>query len=439
MSLARKFCRYAIPSIISMLMFSLYTMVDGMFVARGVGEYALSAVNISTPFVSLLFAVGLMLATGTSTVISIALGQKDLKTARNYFNQNLFVTILFSVTLTVLVLLNLDLVADFLGATKNTLGHVKEYISTIAVFAVFFTVSYNLEIQVKANGAPQVSTAGVCSCGLMNIILDHLFVIRFHWGVKGAALATGLAQVTSTLVFLIYFLTHRQRLRFQRFHPQFGVYRRIIPLGFSDGLGELSNGVVILLFNQTITRVIGADAVVSYTIVSYVNTFVLMTMLGTSQGMQPLVSFYHGANDRTTCQKLLRYGLTAIVICSVASLGIGECCAELIVSIFLERSSAMFNYSIGVLHVYTLSFVIVGFNVLLAGFFTAVERPVFSFIISFGRSMVLLGASLIFLSNWLGEIGVWITPVVSEGLCLILSIGFYYKYTRNRKKGAFLV
>ena len=278
MDLMKRFFKFVVPSIVSMWIFSLYTMVDGVFVSRGVGEIALRAVNLSMPFTSFIFMLGILLATGTSTIISIALGQGDLERARGYFNQNLVVTGAASLLLTLLVLLNLDAVARFLGATPDTLVYVKEYVGTIAVFAVFFTVSYNLEVQVKANGAPHISTVGVISCALMNVVLDAVFVLVFHWGVWGAAFATGLAQVTSTAVFSGYFFTHRQRLRFQPFRWELSAYRRILPLGLSEGLNELSNGLVIFLFNHIILRVIGENGLTPYTIISYVNTLVLMTM-----------------------------------------------------------------------------------------------------------------------------------------------------------------
>lgn len=268
MDLQKKFLKFVLPSIASMWAFSLYTMVDGIFVARGVGETAMAAVNLSMPFTSLIFTIAILLATGTSTVISIALGKDDLEKARDYFNQNLAVTALVSLALSVLALFNLENTARFLGATPDTLGYVKEYVATIAAFAVFFTISYNLEVQVKANGAPQISTVGVVSCAVMNILLDALFVLGFGWGVWGAALATGLAQVTSTAVFLIYFLTHTQRLRLRRFLPEMTVYRRILPLGLSEGLNEMSNGLVIFLFNRTILRIIGSRGLPTYTIIS---------------------------------------------------------------------------------------------------------------------------------------------------------------------------
>ena len=412
MNLIKRFFQFVIPSIVSMWIFSLYTMVDGMFVSWGVGEHALAAVNLSMPFTSVIFTLGILLATGTSTVISIALGQKDLEKARTYFNQNICVTAAVSLILSLLVLFNLERVALFLGAYPDTLEYVKQYVGVIACFAVFFTVSYNLEVQVKANGAPQVSTIGVLSCALMNVFLDWLFVMRLGWGVWGAALATGLAQVTSTTVFVVYFLTHRERLRLGRFVPELRAYRRILPLGLSEGLSELSNGIVIFLFNLTILRVIGEDGVISYTIISYVNTLVLMTMIGTTQGIQPLVSFHLGAGERDVCHKLLRCGL-----------GLPG-----------ERGSALFTYSVEARRQYVWVFLVMGFNVIMAGFFTAVERPFFSFPISFGRGLVLLCACLAVLPRLLGEAGVWLSPLAAELCCLVLTGLFVLCYLRSLRR-----
>ena len=430
----KRFFKFTIPSIVSMWIFSLYTMVDGMFVARGVGEQALSAVNLSLPFVSLVFTIGILLATGTSTVLSIALGEGDVDRARNYFNQNLAVVIAVSLLLTAAVLLNLESVARFLGASDATLPLVKEYVGTIACFSVFFTVSYNLEVQVKADGAPHVSTIGVLSCAIMNVVLDYVFVMHFHWGVWGAAFATGLAQVTSTVVFAAYFLTHREPLRFGRFKTDFQVYRRIVPLGTSDGLSELSNGIVIFLFNLTIQRVVGEEAIASYTIVSYVNTLVLMTMIGIAHGVQPLSSYHLGAGERHLCHKFLSYGLRLAAGFAVLFFAVSQLLAGPIVGLFLPKESALFGYTVSALRMYSLSFLVLGFNVVLSGFFTAMEHPVPSLTISFGRGLVLIAGCLVALSTLFGDKGIWLSPLASEGLCLVITACFTVSYFRRLRR-----
>ncbi len=436
MKLVSKFLKFTIPSIVSMWIFSLYTIVDGIFVAHGVGSHALGAVNLSMPFVSLIFTIGILLATGTSTVLSLALGRGDEEEARNYFNQNLAVVIALSLALTAGVLLNLEEVARFLGADGDLLPLVKEYVGTIACFAVFFTVSYNLEVQVKADGAPHVSTIGVLSCAVMNILLDYVFVMHFHWGVWGAALATGLSQVTSTAVFVFYFIRHPAPLRFGKFRPNLGAYRRIIPLGTADGLSEFSNGIVIFLFNQTILRVSGEAALTSYTIVSYVNTLVLMTMIGTAHGVQPLSSFYLGAGERPVCHKFLSYGLRLVAGAGVLFCGLCQLLAGPIVGLFLAPDDPLLGYSMAALRMYAWSFLPLGFNVVVSGFFTAMEHPFPALTISFGRGLVLISGCLMVLSAWLGETGVWLSPLVSEGLCLLATLGFLARYFHTVRKNS---
>ncbi|MCI9158808.1 MAG: MATE family efflux transporter [Lawsonibacter sp.] len=416
--------------------FSLYTIIDGIFVARGVGETAMAAVDLSMPFTSLVFAIGVALAAGTSTLISISLGKGDLDRARGLFSQNLAVTAAVSLAITALALIFLEDIALFLGATADTLRYVEEYVGTIAVFAVFFTVSYNMEVQVKANGAPQISTVGVLSCGLMNVALDALFVLVFRWGVWGAALATGLAQVTSAVVFFVYFHTHRERLRLEPFRLDLGAYRRILPLGLSEGLNELSNGLVIFLFNRTILRVIGEQALPTYTIISYVSTLVLMTMTGTAQGMQPLVSWSLGAGRRRDCWRLMRYGAVTAALFALLSFALGELGAPLIVSAFLERDSDIFSYSVSALRAYACSFLVLGCNIIFAGASTAMERPGPAFLISVSRSLVLPAASLLILPALFGDWGIWTAPLVSELACLVLTALCALHWIRQERRSA---
>ena len=434
MNLAKKFFKFTIPSIVSMWIFSLYSMVDGMFVAWGVGEHALTAVNLSLPFVSLIFTLGILLATGTSTVLSIALGKGDVEKARNYFNQNLVVVIVITALLSAVVLFNLDWVADFLGSSPENHHLVKEYVGFIAAFAVFFTVSYNLEVQVKADGAPHVSIIGVTSCGLMNVLLDYIFVMHFHWGVWGAALATGLSQATSTLVFVVYFLTHRYPLRFGRFKWDLGAYRRILPLGVGDGLSELSNGVVLFLFNHTIQRVIGQDALVSYTIIGYVNTLVLNCMIGIAHGIQPLSSFHLGAGERHICHKFLKYGVRFVAVLAVFFFAGCQLFAGPIVGLFLAHDSALFASSVAALRMYSVAFLLLGFNVVVSGFFTAMDHPVPSLTISFGRGLVFISGCLMVMSTLFGATGIWLSPLASELVTMVFTICFLIYYFRRLRR-----
>ena len=419
-----------------MWIFALYTMVDGMFVAWGVGERALASVNLSMPYVIFIFSVGLMMATGTSTLISIALGQKKEDEAGSLFSMNLVVLTVISLAVTAVTFLFLEPIAVFLGASPDNLAYVKEYVGTIAAFAVFFILSYNMEALVKTDGTPVVSTIGVMACGLTNVALDYVFVMRFHWGVWGAAFATGLAQVASTAIFFLYFAKFRKKLRFRRFKWNLGAYRKIIPLGLSNGFTELSGGLVVFLFNQVILSVIGEPGIVSYTVISYINTLVLNTMAGIAQGMQPVTSYYYGAKEREKCQKLLKYSLVMELIVSVVYVLLLELFPRIFVGAFLDPADrALFDYTADALKMYSLSFLLIGFNVVAAGYFTAVERPWPSFFVSAGRGLFFLAGALALLVWLFGENGIWLSPVVSEVGCAVLAAVCFWMGKKNQTAG----
>ena len=237
-------------------------------------------------------------------------------------------------------------------------------------------------------------------------------------------------------MFAVYFLTHRYPLRFGRFKPDPGAYRRIIPLGTADGLSELSNGMVIFLFNHIIQRVIGPDALVSYTIISYVNTLVLNSVIGIAHGIQPLCSYHLGAEERPVCHKFLTYGIRLAACFAAGFFVLCQVLAGAVVGLFLQPDSALFASSVSALRLYSFAFLFVGFNVVTSGFFTAMEHPIPSLTISFGRGLVLISGCLVALAFLFGANGIWLSPLVSESLCLLITLFFLIRYFRRVRREA---
>ena len=278
----KTFLNYVIPSITAMWVFSIYTMVDGLFVANYVGHEALAAVNIAMPTINLIFALSLLFSTGASTVIAISLGKGKSDEANKIFTINTFILIVISFAITTLALLNLNVLVDFLGATPGTKDMITDYLSIIICFSVFFIISYQFEVLVKTDGSPKLATIGVITSALTNVVLDYIFIAIFDFGVKGAAYATGISQIVSTVFFLSYFMGSKSKLSFVKFkfdEIRAKMYKRIVSLGISDSLTELSAGIIVFVFNQTILSVIGENGIVTYTIISYVNLLVIMTLI----------------------------------------------------------------------------------------------------------------------------------------------------------------
>lgn len=422
LSLGKKFIKYLAPSVVAMWIFSLYTMVDGIFVSKGAGELALAAVNISMPFINFIFAASLLFSTGASTIIAIYLGKKDLKSANEAFSLNIATITILSIIICTVSLLNIDKLAIFLGATDSTFSMIKDYLGIIILFNGFFMISYSLEVIIKTDGFPVLATVGVIISALSNIVLDYLFVIEFGWGVKGAAIATGLSQVFSTVFFLIHFLRKKSTLNFSKFKVNLNTIKRILFIGFPDSITELSGGIVIMLFNQSLLKYIGESALISYSVICYVNTLVLMTMIGITQGMQPLSSFYYGCENIDNVKKLLKMGLKAITFAAILTFIGCMLFTKPIVSLFINPSETeLFQYSVHVFRLFSVSFLFLGYNVIISGFFASIEKPLLSTIISLSRGLVVICISLFAMIFIFGGKGIWISTGISEFICLFIS------------------
>lgn len=422
-SLLSNFIRFSTATIASLMVFSLYSIVDGLFVARGVGEYAMSAVNLAVPFMNAMFSIALLFAVGTSTIIAIYLGEGKGENANSLFTQNAVLLLVMGVALSVLVIVFLEPFALLLGAEEMTLPYVKDYLLGLAPFAFCFMVSYNMEILVKTDGHPKVALLTVITGCLANCVLDYVAIFLLDWGIFGAAVATGASQLLTVVLYLRHFMSKRSTFHFTRFRFDFSIYRRLLPIGVSDSLTELCNGVMIFLFNHTILRCIGERGLVSYTIIAYANTLIINTTMGISQGAQPLISFHYGRKDESSCRKLLQYGLISAAAVSIGCFVVLWIFAPQLTQAFLGLEDLALNdYTVDAFRRYGLSYLLLGFNVFIGGYLTARERPKSAIAISTGRGLIVQAAALLTLAATLGGDAIWFTPVISEAVVLVLSL-----------------
>lgn len=433
-SLRKQFFRFSTATVASLMVFSLYSIVDGLFVARGVGEYAMSAVNLSVPFINLLFSIAVIFAVGTSTIIAYLLGQKKAQSANKLFSQNLVTLTVIGVTISVLVLVFTEPFALLLGADELTLEYTIHYLQGLAPFAVCFMISYNLEVLVKTDGRPRLALITVCVGCVTNCVLDYLAIFHWDMGIWGAAAATGVSQLLTCVIYMTHFFGKHTTFHPVRFRMDWKIYRRLLPIGISDGLTELCNGLMIFLFNHTILRCIGTGGLVAYTIIAYANTLVINITMGISQGSQPLISFQNGRGDGAAIGKLLGYGLRTM--CGVAAVCFTALflAAPALIGMFLpEAEPQMLAFSTDAFRRYSLCYLPVGFNIYIAGFLTAMERPVPAVAISTGRGLILQGSILLLLAAIFGGSSIWFAPLISELLCLGLSVFFLLRLRRTHR------
>ena len=424
-SLRSDFIRFVTASAASLMVFSLYSMVDGLLVSLGVNEYAMSAVNLAIPYTNALFSLAVMFAVGSSTIIAIFLAQNRKAEADGLFSQNFFLLLGVGVLISVVVLVFREQFAKLLGADEVTLEYVKQYLLGLAPFSACFIISYNLEVLIKTDGYPKLAVITVTTGAVANCILDYIAIFWLDMGVFGAAVATGTSQLLTCVMYLAHFFGPKCTFRLKKFKFDPRIYKRLIPIGLSDGVTELCNGLMILIFNRTVQKYLGADGLVTYTVIAYMNTIVINLMMGISQGSQPLVSYRYGKCDNTSCKKLLGFGLKTALLFGAVCLGGLYLFAPQIVGAYLsEASPALVADSVVAFRQYSFSWLLVGFNVVIGGYLTALERPMPAIAISTGRGLIVQSVALVALAAVTRGAGLWFTPILSEVLVLAMAVVF---------------
>ena len=401
----REFARYALPSIIGMLIVGLQTIIDGLFVGRGVGALGLAAVNIAMPLISSMLSVSIMIISGGIVITGIAKGQGDEARAKGYTSLT-FVTLLVTIAaLSVLVGLFLKPLCYFLGSNDEVYPFVRQYLSIIGCGFIF----------TRLNGKPNwVFVSGVICC-VVNIVLDYFFVLRFGWGVAGAAIATCVANTTAALVLF----------RFVRFGKMMGGRKEIKKMffnGSSEMLTSVSAAVTTYIFNLVLMRKIGTKGVAAFTIVCYLNFIVNMSIFGLSQAMYPLMSYSVGAQNHRRVKSLL---VNALLL--GGGIGIG---VYLLVLVFKHSIASAFSN--GDLELQTLTTVattyvtlhyLVSFvNIVACSFHTAIERPLESVVIALCRSIIFVLIPMFILTPIIDQKGIWLSMPIAEVMTLMVSI-----------------
>lgn len=430
MNLKRKFFKYTLPSIIAMWVFSIYTIVDGFFVANFAGEMELSAVTIVVPYVNFLFAIAIIFAIGSQTIIGIYLGQKKKDDANEIFSFILIFIFSFSIILAIFSMIFIDKLILFLGATPKLFNLSKEYLRIIIVFSPFYIIAYCFEVLVKVDGYPKTAILCAVSACVTNIFLDYLLIHTLKLGVRGAALATGIAQFLSFAIYMSHFRRGVGYLRFNRIKMSakkvLKTLKRIVTYGFGEFIAELNTATVVFIFNTFILKYLSAEFLPSYAVINYMSLLANSTFQGVCHGTLPLLSFYHGSREKEKSKSIITYGFISIIVIAIAFFLISFFGAERLLTAFLESSENV-KSSIRPMRIYALMFLFSGHNLFIASIASAIGKPKYSTTINMLRGSVLLVASLSFVVHVFGVRYLFFGAMLCEFLTLIISINFYKK------------
>ena len=428
-----KLLRFVFPSIVMMIFTSIYSVVDGLFVSNFVGKTALASINLILPFLMGLSALGFMIGTGGSAIVAKTLGEGDPKRANSYFSMLVYVTAIGGIILALLGMLLVPSVVSFLGAEGELLSNCILYgrISFISmpafmlqnVFQSFFVTAEK----------PKLGLAVIITAGVTNMILDLLFVGILGFGLAGAAVATVCGEMIGGL-FPIFYFSRKNSSLLRLGKTQFNgrILMQTCVNGSSELMTNLSSSIVNSLYNIQLMKFAGENGVAAYAAIMYVNFIFIAIFLGYSIGSAPIISYHYGAGNHGELKNLYKKGLQLVGSWGILLFVLAQFLATPLAKLFVGYDSTLLAMTQTGFRIYSLVYLINGFNIFGSSFFTALSNGVVSAVISFLRTLVFqIGAVLILPIVFGGINGIWSSVTVAELLTLCITITFFVRQRRK--------
>ena len=414
--------QYAVPAIIAMTASSLYNMVDSIFIGHGVGTMAISGLALTFPLMNLAAAFGSLVGVGAATLISVKLGQKDYDTAQRVLGNVFVLNILLGVAFTVIVMAFLDPILYFFGGSDETVGYARDYMYIILLGNTITHLYLGLNAVLRSSGHPQKAMYATIATVIINTILDPVFIYGFGWGIRGAAIATIVAQIISLMWQLWIFSSKEELLHFHR--GIFRLKRKIVfdslAIGMSPFLMNMAACFIVILINQGLKKYGGDLAIGAFGIVNRLVFIIVMIVMGLNQGMQPIAGYNFGAKQYERVTKTLK--LTIIYATGVTTFGfiIGMLFSDTVVGIFTSDAE-LIELSAKGLRIVVMFFPIIGFQMVTANFFQSIGMASKAIFLSLTRQMVVLLPCLLILPRFFGAAGVWYSMPISDLLASLIA------------------
>jgi putative MATE family efflux protein len=420
--------KFAVPTIAMSVFMSFYTMVDGLFVSNLIGTKALSAINLTAPFIQLVTAISTMLATGGSAVIMRKMGEQKTEEAREDFTFLILVNVVVGIFMCGLGYGVMKPILTNMGLSADVMGYCTAYLSRYLLFTVPILLMNNFTLYMIASEKSSLSLICSVSGGILNMVLDYVLIAWFDMGISGAALATGLGYSVTAVVGLVVFSKKKSLLHFRKPVFRLRVLRSAASNGCSEMATALVTGIVTMLFNWTMLHYVGEDGVAAVTIIMYVLMFASSLYTGYSYGVAPMISFYDGEKNREKLQKMIKISLKVIGCISAATVALSLLLTKPLVSVFARPDNPVFDLAVGGNRICTIALLFIGFNIFASGMFTALSNGIVSAVLAFMRSFMFMVIAMIVLPSLFGITGIWVATPAAEFAAACLSVFMFLKY-----------
>ena len=368
----QKLLRFVLPSIVMMVFTSIYGVVDGLFVSNFAGKTPFAAINLVMPFIMVLGGIGFMIGTGGTALVSKVLGEGEPEKAKRYFTMMILFTLLVGAVLTVFGVTMMEKVARFLGATDEMLHDCVLYGRIVISFTTAFMLQNVFQSFLIAAEKPKLGLIATVAAGVTNMALDALFIAGFHWGVAGAAIATGLSQCVGGLFPLIYFLRpNSSKLRLVRTKLELRPILNACGNGSSELMSNISSSIVSMIYNFQLLKYIGEDGISAYGVLMYVQFVFIAIDIGYSIGCAPIVGFHFGAQNHTELKNMLGKSVKLMCGAGVVMAVLAQVLAAPLARLFVGYDEGLYTLTCHAFRLFSFAFLFAGFNIFASSFFTA--------------------------------------------------------------------
>lgn len=424
--------KFAIPSVVSMLVNALYNIVDQIFIGQGVGYLGNAATTVSFPLMTIILAVGTMIGAGASAYAAIKLGEKKDKDAENTLGNAFLMLVVVGVVITVVGLVFLDPILHLFGATAMNLQYSKDYASIILMGTVFNLLGIGLSNMARTDGSPNVAMYSMIAGAILNTILDPLYIFVFGWGVKGAAIATITSQIIGACILLYYFTKKgNMRLSFQHMKLKSKICFSIFTLGASSCITQTAATIMQVVMNNSLvyygnmTATTGDVALSAMGIVLKLSMIITSICIGIGIGAQPILGFNKGAKQPKRIKQT--YKKAAMIATATAVVGWVICLAipNLILTLFGGGDAIFAEFAVRCLRIYMFGIFCAGFQITATSYFQATGQPLKASVLSMMRQLILLIPLIIILPMFLGLDGIlYAGPIadISSGVIVFFFI-----------------
>ncbi|WP_261895051.1 MATE family efflux transporter [Vibrio cyclitrophicus] len=426
-SISRQFWRYTIPTVAAMLVNGLYQVVDGIFIGRYVGADGLAGINVAWPVIGSILGIGMLVGVGTGALVSIHQGEKDTQGAKQILATGLTLLLAITPIVSAVLFLFADNFLFWQGAEGRVYELGLQYLHILIGASVFTLGSIAMPFLLRNDDSPNLATILMIVGAVINIVLDYLFIALYGWELMGAALATAIAQFVVTALGLAYFFSHRAnlRLRWNELRLKLDVIPQIFSIGTSSFFMYAYGSMMVALHNALFSQYGDQLMIGAYAILGYIVTVYYLTAEGIANGMQPLVSYNHGARNQANIRKLLKIAMMSSVLIGVAFVLLLNAFPREFVSVFNSDEPQLVEYTVLGIRLHMFALALDGFLVVAGAYYQVVNKGSKAMFVTIGNMLIQL-PFLYIMPKLYGVPGIWIAyPLSNIALSVVVMIMLY--------------